>query len=207
MSTWPVMSAAYAVRGSPAAPNGRCAISPVRRAREDRSPVLELVHVVGRLLAEDLDRVLVAEVVGALDGVERVLLRIVLGRVPERRVDAPLGRAGVAANRVDLRDHRDVRACVESLDRGTHARAARPDDDHVVHCVHRRTLPDRSSRPLLPNERGASARGGAHRHRARPLRAAAGAAPRAELPALRRRRGQADGSERREATPSSAAGT
>ena len=42
-------------------------------AREDRAPVLELVDVVRRLVAEDLDRVLVAEVVGALDGVVRVL--------------------------------------------------------------------------------------------------------------------------------------
>ena len=74
------MSAAYAVRGAPAAPNGRCAMLPVVGAREDRAPVLELVDVAGRLVAEDLDRVLVAEVVGALDRVERVLLGAVLGR-------------------------------------------------------------------------------------------------------------------------------
>ena len=66
----------------------------VLRAREDRAPVLELVDVIRRLVAEDLDRVLVAEVVGALDGVEGVLLGIVLGGVPERRVDPALGRAG-----------------------------------------------------------------------------------------------------------------
>ena len=35
-------------------------------AREDRTPVLELVDVAGRLGREDLDRVLVAEVIGAL---------------------------------------------------------------------------------------------------------------------------------------------
>src|SRR6185369_10257062 len=46
----------------------------VVRSREDRAPVLELVDVVGRLVTEDLDRVLVTEVVRALDGVERVLL-------------------------------------------------------------------------------------------------------------------------------------
>ena len=43
---------------------------PVLGAREDRAPVLELVDVAGRLVAEDLDRVLVAEVVRALDRVE-----------------------------------------------------------------------------------------------------------------------------------------
>ena len=43
--------------------------------REDAAPVLELVDVAGRLVREDLDRVLVAEVVGALHGVEGVRLR------------------------------------------------------------------------------------------------------------------------------------
>jgi hypothetical protein len=49
---------------------------PVLRAREDGAPVLELVDVARGLLAEDLDRVLVAEVVGAFDRVEGVLLRV-----------------------------------------------------------------------------------------------------------------------------------
>ena len=136
MRTCPVMSAAYAVRGSPAAPNGRCAILPSASAREDRSPVLELVDVVRRLLAEDLDRVLVSEVVGALHGVERMLLGIVLGGVPERGVDPAFGRARVAADGVDLRDHRDVRARIEGLDRRAHPRAAGPDDEHVVLRYH-----------------------------------------------------------------------
>jgi hypothetical protein len=51
--------------------------APVLGPREDRAPVLELVHVTGRLGAEDLDRVLVTQVVGALDRVEGVLLRAV----------------------------------------------------------------------------------------------------------------------------------
>ena len=109
----------------------------VGRPREDRAPVLELVDVARRLVAEDLDRVLVAEVVRALDRVVRVLHGIVLGRVPERGVDPAFGRAGVAADRVDLGDHRHVRSGVESLDRGAHSGAAGADDDHVVDGVHR----------------------------------------------------------------------
>ena len=105
--------------------------------REDGSPVLELVDVVRRLVAEDLDRVLVAEVVGALDGVVGVLLGIVLGGVPEGRVDPALGRAGVAPGRVDLGDHRHVGADVERFDGRAHARAAGTDDEHVVLGVHR----------------------------------------------------------------------
>ena len=130
------MSAAYAVRGSPAAPNGRCAIRPSSRAREDRAPVLELVDVARRLVAEDLDRVLVAEVVRALDGVERVLLGIVLRRVPERSVDPAFGRAGVAADGMDLGDDGDVGAHVERLDGGAHPRAAAAHDQDVVLRVH-----------------------------------------------------------------------
>ena len=110
---------------------------PVVAAREERAPVLELVDVARRLAAEDLDRVLVAEVVGALDGVEGVLLGVVLARVAERRVDAALGRAGVAARRVELRDDADVGARVERLDRGAHACAAGADDEHVVLRFHR----------------------------------------------------------------------
>jgi hypothetical protein len=100
--------------------------------REDRAPALELVDVRRRLVAEDLDRVLVAEVVRALDRVERVLLGAVLGGVPERRVDPAFGRAGVAADRVDLGEKRDVGALVERLDGRAHPGAAGPDDKHVM---------------------------------------------------------------------------
>ena len=105
-------------------------------AGEERAPVLELVDVAGRLAAEDLDRVLVADVVGALDRVEGMALRRVLGGVPERRVDAALGRAGVAAGRVELRDHADRRTGVVCLDRGAHACAAGADDQDVVTRFH-----------------------------------------------------------------------
>ena len=105
-------------------------------AREHAAPVLELVDVARRLGREDLDRVLVAEVVGALDGVEGVLLGAVLGLVPERRVDAALGGAGVAARRVQLRDHRDLRASIVSLDGCAHAGAPGADDEDVVGRLH-----------------------------------------------------------------------
>ena len=120
---------------------------PVLGAREDRAPVLELVDVAGRLVAEDLDRVLVAEVVGALDGVEGVLLRAVLGCVSERGVDPALRRAGVTADRMDLREKRDVRAEIVSLDRGAHPGASGADDEHVVCRFHQeRKLSDERNR-------------------------------------------------------------
>ena len=131
------MSAAYAVRGAPAAPNGPLRDAAVLRAREDGTPVLELVDVSGRLRAEDLDRILVTQVVGSLDRVERVRLRVVLGRVPEGSVDAAFRRSGVAAGRMELGDDCDVCARVECLDRGTHAGAAGTDDEDVVLWLHR----------------------------------------------------------------------
>jgi hypothetical protein len=65
-----------------------------------------------------------------------VLFGVVLGGVSERRVDPAFGRAGVAANRVDLGEKRDIRACVESLDCGPHSCAAGTDDQHVVLRFH-----------------------------------------------------------------------
>jgi len=105
-------------------------------AGEEAAPVVELVDVAGRLLGQNLDRVLVAQVVRALDRVERVLLGTVLGAVSERRVDAAFRRPGVAADGVELGDDADVGARVVCLDRRPHARAAGPDDQDVVPRVH-----------------------------------------------------------------------
>ena len=105
-------------------------------AREERPPVLELDDVAGRLAGEELYGVLVAEIVGALDGVVGVDLRRVLGRVSERGVDPALGRSGMRAGRVQLRDHRDVRPGVVGLDGRAHARAAGADHEDVVLSDH-----------------------------------------------------------------------
>ena len=110
--------------------------APVLGAREDRAPVLELVDVVGRLVAEDLDGVLVTEVVRPLDGVVGVLLGVVLRRVSQSGVDPALGRARVAAHRVDLREESDVGALIVRLDGRAHARATGTYDEHVVRCLH-----------------------------------------------------------------------
>ena len=83
--------------------------------------------------------VLVGEVVGALDGVEGVLLGgvvVPVGVVGEGGVDAALGRARVAARRVHLREHRDVDAGALGLDRGPHPGEAAADHDQLV--VHHR---------------------------------------------------------------------
>jgi hypothetical protein len=117
-------------------PEGTLRDAPVLGPREHSAPVLELVDVVRRLVAENLNRVLIAEVVRALDGVVGVLLWVVLGRVPERRVNPAFGRAGVAADGMDLGDERDVGALVVSLDSRAHAGTTGTDDEHVVLGFH-----------------------------------------------------------------------
>ena len=84
----------------------------------------------GRLAAHDLDRVLVAQVVRALDGVERVRLPGVLG--VQRRVDAALGRVGVRADGVDLGDDADGCAGLRRGEGGALAGEAGSDDEDVV---------------------------------------------------------------------------
>ena len=85
-------------------------------AVEGDAHVLEVQQLLGRLPAHDLDRVLVAEVVRALDRVVGVRLPGVLG--VEGRVDAALGRVGVRPDRVDLGDDPDGGACLGRAEGG-----------------------------------------------------------------------------------------
>ena len=98
---------------------------------ERHAHLLQVEHRVDGLLAHDLDRVLVGQVVTALDGVEGVPLPVVLFDVGQRGAHATLRRAGVAARRIELGQHRGAHPRT-GLDRGAHAGAAGADDDDVV---------------------------------------------------------------------------
>src|SRR5690606_7598108 len=104
------------------------------RAVEGQAHVLEVEDRVDRLLGEDLGRVLVDEVVAALDGVEGVPLPGVLFGVRERRGHAALRRTRVGTRGVELGDDRGVGARCR-LDRGAHPGTPRPHDDDVVPVV------------------------------------------------------------------------
>ena len=71
-------------------------------AIEGHAEVLKLVDHLGRHLAHVLDRVLVAEIVGPLDGVEHMPVPVVLAHVAERRTDTALRGHGMRAGREDL---------------------------------------------------------------------------------------------------------
>src|SRR5690349_5910945 len=130
---WPVRSAAYrglaVVAGVPAEP--ALVDLALGRAVERQAHLLEVDDRVDGLTAHDLGRVLVDEVVAALDGVEGVPLPVVLLDVGEGGAHAALGRAGVGPRRVELGEHRGAGAR-RGLEGRAHPGAAGTDDDDVV---------------------------------------------------------------------------
>ena len=118
----------------------------VRVAVERHAEVLELVDDVRRLAAHELDRVLVAEPVAALDGVVEVVVPVVLAHVAERSADPALRRDRVRAGREHLGQDGDVEPGEREPQRRLHPRAAGADDDDVEAArrrgrgVHRRRV-------------------------------------------------------------------
>ena len=102
-------------------------------AVEGDADVLEVHDLVGRLRAHDLDRVLVAEEVRALDRVVGVRAPVVVDA--DRGVDAAGGRDRVRAHRVDLAHDRHARARSGGGERRALAGEAGADDQDVV-CWH-----------------------------------------------------------------------
>ena len=99
-------------------------------AVERNAEVLEVDDLLGRLAAHDLDRVLVAQVVGALDRVEGVRLPRVVG--VERRVDPALRGVRVRAHGMDLRDDPDRHARLGGSKRGALPGQPCSYDEYVV---------------------------------------------------------------------------
>ncbi len=98
----------------------------VRRAVERQAHVLEVEDRVDGLFREDLGRILIDEVVAALDGVEGVPLPAVFFDVRERRGHAALRRAGVRAGRVELGDDGGLRLAGPPRSRHACRRRRRP---------------------------------------------------------------------------------
>ena len=99
-------------------------------AVEGDAEVLEVEDLLRRLAAHDLDRVLVAQVVGALDRVEGVRLPGVAG--VEGRVDPALGRIGMRADGVDLADDPDRDALLGGRQGGPLSGQAGTDYENVM---------------------------------------------------------------------------
>src|SRR5450759_3928836 len=98
---------------------------------------LELDDRLDGLVGEDLGRVLVDEVVAALDRVEHVPLGLVLFEVAESRADAALGSAGVRTGGIELGQNGGVDTFSGQLESCPQAGAAGADDDRIERMVHR----------------------------------------------------------------------
>ena len=120
----------------------------VLRAAERHAVVLELVDRLRRVAAQVLDGVLVAQPVGALDGVVHVPAPVVRAHVAERRGDAALGGHRVRAGGEHLGDAGGLEARLGAAERGAQARAAGADDHHVVGVVGQRIGPAVDRRPV-----------------------------------------------------------
>ena len=126
--------------------------------RKRQAPVLQLVDRFRRVAAHIFDRVLVAEPVGALDGVVHVPAPVVLAHVAKRCGDAALRRHGVRARGEYLGDAGGAQARFAAADHGAQAGAAGADDDDVINVVLNRIS------AAIDAGRGASSVGSIRRH-------------------------------------------
>src|SRR5437667_181485 len=102
-------------------------------AVEERAPLLELEHALGRLLRVQLRHAPVVEELAATHGVAEVDLPVVfLPHVRQRGGDSALGHDRVRLAQERLAHERGLRAVRVRFDRGAQARAPGADDDNAV---------------------------------------------------------------------------
>ena len=97
--------------------------------------MLELVHRIGSMTAEVLDRILIAEPVGALDGVVHVPAPIVGPHVAKSRGNSALRRHRMRPRRKDLGDARRLETGFGTAKRRPQASATRTDDHDIVRII------------------------------------------------------------------------
>ena len=101
-------------------------------ARERHAVVLELDDGRDRLTAHVLDRVLVAQPIGALDGVVEVIPPVVLTHIAQRGGNTTLRGHGVRTGREDLGQADRLQALLGQAEGRAQAGAAGAHHDHVV---------------------------------------------------------------------------
>jgi hypothetical protein len=93
--------------------------------------MLQLINGGDGLPAHELDGVLVAQVVRALDGVEHVPVPVVRQDIGQGRVDPTLGGDRMGPGREHLGDHRNAQIGIGQLDRRVEPGPARADDQGI----------------------------------------------------------------------------
>ena len=121
-------------------------------AVERQAHVLQLQHGINRLVAHELNGILVAEVVRAFDGVVGMPFGLVFFKVAEGGADPALCRAGVGTGGVELADDGRLRAA-RGVEPRHEAGAARPDDDYFKFMnIRHAVLPKICTRIDLPGK-------------------------------------------------------
>ena len=110
--------------------------APLRGPVEGQAAVFQIVDGLDGLFGQDLGRLLVDQIIAAFDRVEGVPLGFVLLHIAQGRADAPLGRAGMAANGIEFGENRGVRL-LAGFQGGIEAGAAGADDHGVKLMNHR----------------------------------------------------------------------
>ena len=132
----------------------------VGKAVERHAEMFQLIHRFRRRAAHEFDRVLVAEIVGALDRVVHVPVPVVFRDITQRRGDAALRRDGMRARRKHFRQHGDPQTGFRELEGRPHAGAARANDDRVklsrgyCHLL----IPTESARPIRRTRQASGSR-------------------------------------------------
>ena len=103
----------------------------IRIPVEWHSKVLEFVDHLRRHPAHELDRVLVAEIIRPLNGVEHMPVPVVLAHIAQRSPNPPLRRDGMRAGWKDFGQDRDVETGFGQLQRATHPGPAGPNHHDV----------------------------------------------------------------------------
>jgi hypothetical protein len=118
--------------------------APFRGAVEGQTPVFQIVDRLDGLFGQNGSRLLVHQIVAALDRVEGVPFGFVLLHIAQCGADAALGRAGVAADGIELGENRRFRS-LAGFQCGIEPGTAGADDHRVELVDHEHLLEDHHS--------------------------------------------------------------
>src|SRR5262249_3933743 len=100
--------------------------------REWQAPMLQLVHCLGRTAAHVFDGILIAQPIGAFDGVVQMPAPVVISHIAERGGDAALRRDRMRAGGKPLGDAGGLEPRLAAADHRTQASAAGANHNYVV---------------------------------------------------------------------------
>src|SRR5581483_8924727 len=129
------LGGALAEMGSHATERALVDLAILLAARERQTPVLQFIDRRRRVAAQVFDGVLVAEPIGALDGVVHVPAPVILTHVAERGGNAALRRNGMRAGGKDFAYAGSAQTGFAASDHGTQTRSACTDHDDIVAVI------------------------------------------------------------------------